>query len=259
MKENGVLFVTFNGFKVSTGYFAICFITALIAFTMILLNGVVLHAMVCHTRIKTISDYFLSCLAISDLVTGFMLLYITSYSILQYQIFAECLVRFGQANGIFTSSTLHLTFFTVDRFIKIILPLHYYKIFTKTVVVVISSLIWMVSLLIGFLPLFGWRNMIYMDNGHLECRYFGVLTDGYLVLIACLITSAALIMTLMYAVIFYVARKQANSIAAQLHGLSTSKSYLDNHSLKLAKTISIVVGISNICWLPTCKYFSIYS
>ena len=255
MTESGILFITYNGFRVTVGYFAICFVTALIAILVIVLNGIVIHTMVCHKNIKTISDYFLSCLAISDLVMGIMLLYITSYSILQYQIFSECLIRFGQSNGMFACSTLHLMAFTVDRFIKIILPLHYFKIFTKSVVVAVSILIWFVSLLSGFLPLFGWRNEIYANNdGYLECRFFGVLTDGYLMFILCLVTVAATVMVTLYAIIFYVARKQANSIAGQLHGFKTSKSYLDKHSLKLAKTISIVVGVSNICWLPTCMY-----
>ena len=254
MTKGAALFTTFNGFEVTVGYLTICIVTAIIAILVIIFNALVVHTMVCHRNTKTISDCFLSCLAISDLIMGITLLYITSYSVLQYQIFSECLVRFGQSNSMFACSTFHRLAFTIDRFIKIISPLHYYKIFTKSSVVLISVFIWVISLLIGFLPLLGWRNELpEYGDGHLECRFFGVLTEGFLTLILCLLTGATCVMVVLYVVIFYVARKQANSIAAQLQGF-TSKSYLDKHSFKLAKTVSIVVGISNVCWLPTCKY-----
>ena len=254
MSNNGVLFYTFNSFKVTGGYFAICLIAILLALLIIILNGIVIHTMLCHRRVKTISDYFLSCMAISDLACGIIVLYVTSYSLLQYQILHECLFRFGQIHGIAISAMLHRQAFTIDRFIKLIFPLHYFRILNKTAVLVISVIIWIISLAIGFLPLLGWRNEVPIINGNLTCRYFGMLTAGYLVLVLSLLTSLALFMLILYVIIFYVARKQAKSIAAQLGGFKTSKSYLDKHSLKLAKTICIVVGISNICWLPTCKY-----
>ena len=254
MSNDGVLFYTFNSFKVTGGYFAICLIAILLALFIIILNAIVIHTMLCHRRVKTISDYFLSCMAISDLACGIIALYVTSYSLLQYQILHECLFRFGQIHGIFISATLHRQAFTVDRFIKLIFPLHYFRILNKTAVVAISVIIWIISLAIGFLPLLGWRNKVPIIDGYLTCRYFGVLTTGYLVLVLTLLTTTALFMVILYIIIFYVARKQAKSIAAQLGGFKTSKSYLDKHSLKLAKTICIVVGISNICWLPTCEY-----
>ena len=255
MSDSGVLFYSFNGFKVTGGYFAICLIATLIALFTIILNGIVIHTMLCHRRAKTLSDYFLSNMAISDLSSGIILMYVTSYSLLQYQILPECLFRYGQTHGVFISATLHRAAFTVDRFIKLIFPLHYFRILNKTAVIAISVLIWIISLTIGFLPLLGWRNEVQLDNGNLTCRYFGVLTNGYLALVQSLLTTSALLMVILYIMIFYVARKHAKSIAAQLGGFETSKSYLDKHSLKLAKTVWIVVGISNICWLPTCKYY----
>ena len=253
MTDDGVLFYTFNEFKVTGGYFVICFIAVLLALFCIILNGIVIHTMLCHRQVNTISDYFLSCMAISDVACGVIMVYVTSYSLLQYQILHECLFRYGQIHGIFISATLHRQAFTVDRFIKLIFPLHYFRIFNKTAVVVISAIIWITSLAIGFLPLLGWRNEVPIIDGILTCRYFGVLTSGFLVLVETLLTVLALSMVILYIIIFCIARKQAKSIAAQLGGL-TSKSYLDKHSLKLAKTICIVVGISNICWVPSCKY-----
>ena len=254
MSDDGGLFYTFNGFKVTGGYLAICLLATLIALFAIILNGIVIHTLLCRRRKKTISDYFLSCMAISDLACGIISMYVTSYSLLQYQILHECLFRFGQIHGFIISATIHRQAFTVDRFIKLIFPLRYFRILNKTAVEAVSVLIWIISLTIGFLPLFGWSNEVSIINGNLTCRYFGILTAGYLAFTHGLLTSLAVCMVILYVIIFYVARKQAKSIAAQLGGFKTLKSYLDKHALKLAKTICIVVGIANVCWLPTCKY-----
>ena len=218
---------------------------------------IVIHTILCQRHVKKISDYFLSCLAISDLWCGIMFLYITSYSLLQYQVLHECLFRFGQIHGFILCATLHRQAFTVDRFIKLIFPLRYFRILKKTAVVALSVLIWIISFIIGFLPLFGWSNKVPIINGCLQCRYFGVLTSGFLWLVHSLLTGLALCMVVLFVIIFYIARKQAKSIAAQLGGFKTSKSYLDRHALKLAKTVCIVVGIANVCWVPTCKYIII--
>ncbi|XP_060581081.1 adenosine receptor A2b-like [Ruditapes philippinarum] len=246
-----VLFVTSSGAQITFGYFVVCILTLILALWIIYLNGLVIQTLICQKLHSEVTDYFVSALSLADLFTGILLLYVTSYSIFQYQNYWECLFRFGLTYGIGQSSFTHILAITFDRFVKIICPFRYYSLITKKTVIITSTIIWIFSMSIGLLPLFVWQKHFKPSNSDdTVCRFFGVLPDGYFIanFITSLLTSIAMLS--MYACIIYTAVKQQRRMKHLLDGYELSKPNFDDQKWRLVKTVAFIVIVSNLCWLP---------
>ena len=246
-----VLYVTFSGAQITFGYFAVCILTLVVAFWIIYLNGLVIQTLICQKVHSEVTDYFVSALSLSDLFTGILLLYVTSYSLLQYQNYWECLFRFGLTYAAGQSSFNHILAITFDRFIKIICPLRYFTLITKKKVIFTSTIIWAFSMIIGLLPLFGWQKQFKSSKREdTVCRFFGVLPDGYFIVnfVTSLFTSIA--MLAMYGCIIYTAVKQQHRMKNLIDGYQITNPNFDDQKWRLVKTVAFIVIISNLCWLP---------
>lgn len=250
-KENKIkesfLYITASGHAVTLGYFQVCLLTIALAMWIIILNGLVIHTLLVKKNRSSVTDYFISSLSFADFITGVVLLYITTYSLLQYQIFWECLFRFGLTYMVSQSSFNHIFAITLDRYVKIIAPLRYFSIFTKKTVLAISGAIWLFSIMVGLLPLLGWHIEMPAKNTTVVCRFFGVLPDGYFIFnfLTSMLTSVA--MMGMYLHIIIIARQQRRLMKGFIQPHPTN---MDRKSWNLVVTVAIVVMLSNICWLP---------
>lgn len=255
-----ILYVTSSGSKVTFGYFVVCILSIILAGWMIFLNGLVIHALLNKKRHSEVTDYFVSSLSIADLVTGILLLYVTSYSLIQYQNQWECLFRFGLTYAVSQSSFTHILAITIDRYVKIIFPFRYFTLITKKTVIITSSTIWFFSIIIGLLPLLGWHKEYTSNkNGGTVCRFFGVLPDGYFILnfITSLITSLGMLS--LYIHIIYIAIQQCKQMQTLTEGYDFTRNGHDDQAWRLVKTVAIIVLISNLCWLPGGKQLLVLS
>lgn len=256
LDDSGIFFVTNSGAKISYGYFIACVMSIILAGWIIALNGIVIHTLLCRKVYQDVTDFFVSSLSIADLVTGIVMLYVTSYSLLQYQNTWECLFRFGLTYTVSHSSFTHILAITVDRYVKVIYPFRYFTIFTKKTVTIISTSIWACSILIGLLPLFGWnQEYINEENRDTVCRFFGVLTNEYFIfnLVISVIPSVGTLC--LYVCIIMTAVKKKDELKALTEGVETAQSAFDERTWKLVKTVAIIVVFSNFCWTPGSKYF----
>lgn len=252
---DNVLYITQTGAKVTYSYFAICMITILLAGWIISLNGLVIHTLLYHKPHSDVTDYFVSSLSIADFITGFLLLYMTSYSLAQFQNYWECLFRFGLTYAISQSSFSHILLITFDRYVKVIYPLRYFSMFTKRTVIVTSAVIWSASIIIGLLPLLGWHKELKLNDRGTVCRFFGILPDGYFIFnfLTSLITSLG--MLILYVCIIHEANHQRKQMKVLMEGIQVSQAHLDDQTWRLVKTVAIIVLVSNLCWLPGGEYF----
>ena len=83
---NDILYITPTGQEITFGYFQVCLLTIFIAGWIITLNTIVVHTLMVRKRQTEVTDYYVSALALTDGVTGLVLVYITTYSLLQYQV-----------------------------------------------------------------------------------------------------------------------------------------------------------------------------
>lgn len=255
--RDNILYITPTGASVTYGYFAICMITVVLAGWIIFLNGLVIHTLLYDKPHSDVTDYFVSSLSIADFITGILLLYMTSYSLAQFQYHWECLFRFGLTYTISQSSFSHILAITFDRYVKVIYPLRYFSMFTKRTVIITSVMIWSGSIIIGLLPLLGWNKELKLNDSGTVCRFFGILPDGYFIFnfLTSLMTSLGMLM--LYVRIIHMANHQRKRMKGLMEGSEVSQAHLDDQTWRLVKTVAIIVLVSNLCWLPGGEYFFI--
>jgi len=256
ISQTFTLFVTFHGYQVTLGALLIAIVTAFMGVIIIILNSVLLHTLVkCRSRLD-VTDRFIQSLAITDLVLGVLVLYNTFYNILNFQNRHECLFRVGIIHSMLINSTGHISLLTINRYIRVIKPLHYSHFFTKRRIVLSSAVVWVFSLTIGALPLAGW-NKVYdplasAEDQNIVCRYFGVMPSGYLVLNVCLFWIPVLLMTGMYSHICRITLHHQRQIRAQARTVQGSLARIhEGPSWRLTKTVLTVIGAYFFSWLPT--------
>lgn len=132
----------------------------------------------------------------------------------------------------------------------------------------IIAILWILSFVIGLIPFFGW-NLKYSscsnttDFRHgggvprsckLECLFESVVDMQYMVyfnFFVCVLLPL-LIMLGIYMKIFTVARKQLRQIELKCVGNGDSQNHhrLLQKEIRAAKSLSIIMGLFAVCWLP---------
>lgn len=139
----------------------------------------------------------------------------------------------------------------------------------------IIAILWILSFVIGLIPFFGWNmkysscNSSVADNAtnaslvgrggnllqscHLQCYFESVVAMHYMVyfnFFVCVLPPL-LIMLGIYIKIFTVARKQLRQIELKCVGNGDSQHHgLLQKEIRAAKSLSIIVGLFAVCWLP---------
>jgi hypothetical protein len=251
--EGYILFYVLNGFGITASYLVVIFVTLCIGLMIIFLNFLVMDTLRKKHDLTNTADIFLASLALADFLTGILVLYNTAYNMINFQNVIECRFRYGLLLTVAVSSGFHLLALTVDRYIKIIQPLHYTRIcHCKTFLVTCIS-VWVFAMLVGLVPTFGWKNNFEETNGdELLCSFFGTLHTDYLKMIVVLFFIPVILILILYGHIFKVACRHSRQIATQESITHSHSSY--KLSWKFTKTISMIIGIYLIMWLPTGKH-----
>lgn len=160
-----------------------------------------------------------------------------------------CLIRIGFTIACCVCSILCLMSIAIERYIAITFSLRYKEMVTKQKTLSATSLSWIVSLLVGFAPLLGWR----VRNYEHYCSFLYVLPADYILF---LFTSCVLlpivIMTAIYGKIFRNVRVHIKRIEAieNLHITRRSSGPVSARTLRSIKTMSAVFGCLILTWLP---------
>lgn len=95
---------------------------AVVGVLIVLLNGLVLDTMVRQGKSREAADLLVAGLALSDALVGVIVLWVSVYNIVYFQVVEECLLRLGLAHSTMAISAFLLLCLSADRFMKIILP-----------------------------------------------------------------------------------------------------------------------------------------
>ncbi|XP_069830305.1 trace amine-associated receptor 4-like [Dendropsophus ebraccatus] len=158
-----------------------------------------------------------------------------------------------------TTSIFHLFFIAVDRYYAICHPLHYSRKITIPVIVVYILVSWSIPCLYSFTLVLSNVNVAGIEGQStlVPCvgscslvfnKIWGVISA----LVSFFIPGTLMIGIYMY--IFSVARKQAKLIHNICNSINQKKSSkrktLVNAENKAARTLSLVMGVFILCWLP---------
>ncbi|KAM8973707.1 histamine H2 receptor [Pelodytes ibericus] len=227
-------------------------------------NVVVCLAVGFDRRLRSMTNCFIVSLAITDLLLGILVLPFSALNLLQEEWpfgATFCNIYTSLDVMLCTASILNLFMISLDRYYGVTAPLQYSMFVTPCRVGVAMGVIWIVSLMVSFLPIhLGWNTkdktiQNSRDDDHKECKLElnkeYVLVDGLLTFYLPLF-----IMCLMYYRIFKIAREQAKRINHANCSNAVSPSLPTVREHKATVTLAAVMGAFIICWFP---YFTVFT
>ncbi|XP_036393311.1 adenosine receptor A2b-like [Megalops cyprinoides] len=254
-------------------------IELIIAVLSIAGNVLVCLAVATNATLKNATNYFLVSLAVADILVGCLAIpFAITISIGIKSDFYGCLFLACFVLVLTQSSIFSLLAVAVDRYLAVNIPLRYKEIVTGRRAREIIALLWILSLAIGLIPFLGWneKQSAHCVHGNasgarnasagarscqMNCYFESVVDMHYMVYVnffGCVLPPL-LIMLVIYAKIFAVARQQLHRIKQKCpdsgSGGGGGGSGAGSHSLlqreiRAAKSLSIIVGLFALCWLP---------
>ncbi|KAK7484032.1 hypothetical protein BaRGS_00024767 [Batillaria attramentaria] len=246
----GYLFTTLNGHHVTAQNLVFYLLQVFVACLVLTLNGLVLDTMVRQGKWREPADLLVAGLALTDALLGVFVLWQTIYTLVYFQSVWECLVRLGLAHSMMLTGMLHLVSLTTDRFLKVVTPYRYKDFCRKWTVWVVMAAIWLLGIVLGSLPVFGWNRSVEAAlSGDPVCSYFNIMHEHFLRFYIVLIQFCVVVMATLYLKLFLVARKHAVAIAASVPGEST-RQRTSEHAWRYTKTVLLIVGVNYLSWVP---------
>ncbi|XP_054899480.1 LOW QUALITY PROTEIN: adenosine receptor A2b [Poeciliopsis prolifica] len=237
-------------------------IEAVIAVLSICGNVLVCWAVAINSTLKNATYYFLVSLAVADILVGCLAIpFAIIISVGLCLNFYGCLFLACFVLVLTQSSIFSLLAIAIDRYLAVKIPLRYKELMTGKTARKIIAILWILSFVIGLIPFFGWnlKNSSWENSSSVnntkckECYFESVVDMQYMVyfnFFVCVLVPL-LIMLGIYVKIFTVARKQLRQIELKCvgNGDNQNKSLLQKE-IRAAKSLSIIVGLFTLCWLP---------
>lgn len=233
-------------------------------------NVLVCWAVAINTTLKNATNYFLVSLAVADILVGCLAIPFAIIISIGIELdFYGCLFLACFLLVLTQSSIFSLLAIAIDRYLAVKIPLRYKELMTGKTAREIIAILWILSFVIGLIPFFGWNmkhlacntNSSKADNTtnaglrscECQCLFEKVVDMHYMVyfnFFVCVLLPL-LIMLGIYVKIFTVARKQLRQIELKCVGNGDSHHHgLLQREIRAAKSLSIIVGLFALCWLP---------
>ncbi|XP_010587873.1 adenosine receptor A3 isoform X1 [Loxodonta africana] len=225
----------------------------LIGLCAIVGNVLVIWAVKLNPSLQTTTFYFIVSLALADIAVGVLVMPLAIVISLNITIhfysclFMTCLLL------IFThASIMSLLAIAVDRYLRVKLTIRYRKVITQRRIWLALGLCWLVSLLVGLIPMFGWNMKLtpgYNRNATcFPCQFRSVMRMDYMVYFSFFtwILIPLVIMCAIYLDIFYVIRNKLN----QKFSSSKETGAFYGREFKTAKSLFLVLFLFALSWLP---------
>ncbi|XP_053404979.1 glucose-dependent insulinotropic receptor-like [Mercenaria mercenaria] len=217
---------------------------------IILTNFLVLLFIIANKRFHTPTYIFVASLGVADLFVGFVSI-VTIATKANEKSQDMCLARIGFTVAAISASVWSLTCVALDRYIAVTRALLYKSIMTKKKTVIGITCSWVFSMVVGFLPMAGWKN----DSYKFYCSFMYVLPEYYIVF---LFSVSAVIpfttMFIIYGILFKSARfhiKQIEIIEKLQSDKRNSGMFgISSRNLRSIKTFAAILGCVVITWLP---------
>ncbi|XP_028809273.1 trace amine-associated receptor 4-like [Denticeps clupeoides] len=232
--------------------------TFMLAIILVTVFGNLLVIMsISHFRqLQSPTNFIILSLALVDCLLGCLVL---PYSMMRsvegcwYLGETVCTLHSSLDMGLSVASLLHVCLISADRYWAICYPFRYGGNSTVLFVAFGTSITWLFSIILSFGVLFSKVNLLGVETVFLNlcvgaCVLMFNKEWGIIAPIVTFFLPAAVMVSL-YLKIFYVARRHAQSISDR-HGVDASPQISDQKERKAAKTLSFVVGVFVLCWMP---------
>ncbi|XP_004634560.1 glucose-dependent insulinotropic receptor [Octodon degus] len=238
----------------SSGSFGV--ILAVLAFLIIAVNALVAVAVLlsihkndgvglCFTLNLTVADILIG-VAISGLVTDQL------FSSAQPTQKTLCSLRMAFVTSSAAASVLTVMLIALDRYLAIKQPLRYFQIMNGLVAGACLAGLWLLSYLIGFLPL--GVSIFQQTTYHRVCTFFAVFHPRFVLILSC--TSffpAMLLFVFFYCDMLKIASMHSQQIRKMEHAGATVGAYRPPRyasDFKAIRTVSVLIGSFTLSWSP---------
>ncbi|XP_060761635.1 trace amine-associated receptor 13c-like [Neoarius graeffei] len=226
----------------------------------ILGNSVVIISIAHFKQLHTPTNILVMSLALTDLILGVIVMpfsLIRSVDGCWYFGQEFCFVHSNVDMYLTTVSVFHLICIAIDRYEAVCYPLQYPTRVTIPVAWLMVAISWIAAAVYSFGLLVSKANVEHLDEYIASTYCLGYCTIMFNALWSVLDTCICFmlpcsVMIFLYAKIFLISKKHAR----KLDGVKQGKNDLTKFSQKLkqenkaAKTLGIVVGAFNLCWMP---------
>ncbi|ELT99124.1 hypothetical protein CAPTEDRAFT_64301, partial [Capitella teleta] len=160
-----------------------------LAVAMVIGNGMLIHVTLSHKRLRTVTNYLVLSLAVSDFLVGCLIVPLIVAA--EEGVFGSspwvCLQVFSVAIALILVTCLTMMAIAIERFIAITKPLKHHTWMTPRNVFVMILACWLYSAIIGCLPMLGWNAIIEDSTVNHEgrviavpdCRYQNVMAGSF--------------------------------------------------------------------------------
>ncbi|XP_041985287.1 octopamine receptor Oamb [Aricia agestis] len=168
-------------------------VLALIDVLVVIGNCLVIAAVLCSSKLRSVTNLFIVSLAVADLLVGLAVLpFSATREVFKVWIFGSiwCSVWLAVDVWMCTASILNLCAISLDRYVAVTRPMSYPSIMSKKRAKILIAGVWVLSFVICFPPLVGWKDSKPEDEPEIEhppCPWMCELTNdpGYVVYSAC--------------------------------------------------------------------------
>ncbi|KGL96087.1 Adenosine receptor A3, partial [Charadrius vociferus] len=211
-------------------------------------NALVIWAVKLNPALQKTTFFYIVSLALTDIAMGIL---VTPLAVMvslgvnvhfYFCLFMCCLIMvFSHA------SILALLAIAVDRYLRVKLSTRYRTAVTKKRICVILGLCWLVSVLVGLVPMLGW-NQHTGSSSYIECHYLAVMKMDYVVYFSFFawVFLPLLIMCALYTEIFYIMwlKRSLSSASPPGRGTVCGKEY------EMVKYLALILFLFALSWLP---------
>ncbi|NXR05210.1 AA3R protein, partial [Sagittarius serpentarius] len=223
-------------------------IESVIGIFAVVSNALVIWAVKLNPALQKTTFLYIVSLALTDIATGILVTPLAAMVSLGVVIlFYSCLFMCCLMTIFSHASSLSLLAVAVDRYLRVKLPTRYRAAVTKKRICVILGACWLVSVLVGLIPILGWNRHM-GSSSYIGCRYLAVMRMDYVVYFSFFtwILLPVLIMCALYTKIFYIMWIKLHPSSASLPGAGG----VCGKECKVAKYLPLILFLFAVSWLP---------
>ncbi|XP_078496248.1 sphingosine 1-phosphate receptor 2-like [Lissotriton helveticus] len=221
--------------KPSSSRQAISIVVIIVCCFIILENLLVLASVWRNKKFHSAMFFFIGNLAFSDLLAGaaFIANILLSGEITYELTPVQWFIREGTAFTTLAASVFSLLAIAIERHVAITKVKVYSRDKNCRMIMLIGAC-WVISMVIGGLPILGWNCINHLP---LCSTVFPLYSKKYILFVVTVFSIILLSIVIFYVRIYFIVKSSHAEIAAP-------------HTLALLKTVTIVLGVFIICWLP---------
>ncbi|XP_042320454.1 adenosine receptor A3-like [Sceloporus undulatus] len=223
---------------------------SMIAVLAILGNILVIWVLKLNRTFQKSIFYFIISLAVADIAVGLVMPAAIVVSLGIQMPYDACLFMCCLLVAFTQASIMSLLAIAIDRYLRVRLLIRYKLITTEKRIRMALGTVWLLSLLVGFIPMFGWAEEKPGNSSNVECKFRNVMKMDYMVYLSFFTGTLAplILMCVLYTKIFCIIRSKLELCSGSGKGQGISY----RHELRIAKSLSLVLFLFAVCWLPMC-------